>query len=184
MSANLSIILYWTQVLYPQRLGAEFLGPLVGLTGTFTDPRLADLVFVLNASALFLWELLARRKVSWMRGRTFPRVVSLIALIPVIFSSLFLIVGFDNTGRWSGVALVLFGTFAWISLHYFRFRVHDLFILTVCLLGVITIVTALVTRFVGGGFGTWFLLAALVVGQTAGAAPWLRQVARQWEEAA
>ena len=48
--ANLSVILYWTQVLYPQRLGADFLGPLVGLTGTFTDPRLADLVFAQRGS--------------------------------------------------------------------------------------------------------------------------------------
>jgi len=181
--ANLSVILYWTQVLYPQRLGADFLGPLVGLTGTFTDPRLADLVFVLNASALLLWEMLARRKVNWMQGRTLPRVVSLIALTPVLFSSLFLIVGFDRTGRWSGVALVLFGTFAWISLHYFRFRVRDLFILTVCLMGGITIVTTFVAQFSGAGVGIAFVLAALVVGQTAGAALWLRRVAQQWEEA-
>ena len=183
--ANLSVILYWTQVLYPQRVDilGTVLGPLVGLSETFTDARLADLVFVLNASALLLWEILVRRNVSWMRGRTFPRLVSLLALTPVIFSSLFLILSFDSTSRWSGLALVLFGTFASISLHYFRFRVHDLFILTVCLLGGITIVTTFVARFSPGGIGIAFVLAALVVGQTAGAAIWLRRVAQQWEEA-
>ena len=180
---NLSVILYWTQVLFPQRLSGNVLGPLVGLAGTFTDPRLADLVFVLNASALLLWEALARRNVSWMRGRTLPRVVSLFALAPVLFSGLVLIVGLESSSRWNGLALVLFGAFAWISLQYFRFRVHDLFILTVCVLGGITIVTTFVARFSGGGFGIAFVLAALVVGQTAGAAVWLRNVAQQWEEA-
>ena len=181
---NLSVIFYWTQVLYPQRLGTEVLGPLVGLTGTFTDARLADIVFVLNASALFLWEFLVRRGVSWMRGRIFRRVVSLLALAPVVFSSLLLVVDFSGTSRWGGVALVLFAGFAWISLSYFRFRVHDLFILTVCLLGGITIITTLVARFSGAGIEIFFVLAALVVGQTAGAAVWLRNVAQQWEEVA
>ncbi len=182
---NLSVILYWTQVLYPQRVDVlgTVLGPLVGLTETFIDARLADLVFVLNASALLLWEFLVRRNMSWMRGRTFPRVVSLIALTPVLFSSLFLILSFDSTSRWNGMALVLFGTFASISLYYFRFRVHDLFILTVCLLGGITIVTTFVGRLSGGGIEIAFVLAFLVVGQTAGAAIWLRHVAQQWEEA-
>ena len=182
---NLSVILYWTQVLYPVRLGAEFLGPLAGLSGTFVDARLADLVFVLNASALLLWEILARRNVSWMQGRTFPRIVSLIALTPVLFASLFLIVDllFEFEGTWSVLALLLFGSFASLSLFYYRSRVHDLFILTVCLVGGITIVTTFVGRFSGSGIEIWFLLATLVVGQTAGAAFWLRRVAQQWEEA-
>ena len=182
---NLSIIFYWTQVLYPQRPGVDVLGPLVGLTGAFTDARLADVVFALNASALLLWEILVRRNVSWMRGRTFRRVVSLLALTPVVFSSLFLILGslFGSEGRWSVLALLLFGGFTSISLFYFRFRVHDLFILTVCLLGGITIITTFIAQFSAGGFGIAFVLAFLVVGQTAGAALWLRHVAQQWEEA-
>ena len=70
-----------------------------------------------------------------------------------------------------------------ISLFYFRFRVHDLFILTVCVLGGISIVTTFVAQF-RGGFEIALLLAVLVVGQTAGAAVWLRHVSEQWEEAA
>ena len=175
---NLSIIFYWTQVLYPQCPGVDVFGPLVGLTGTFTDARLANLVFALNASALLLWEILVRRNVSWMRGRTFRRVVSLLALTPVVFSSLVV-----SEGRWSVLALLLFGGFTSISLFYFRFRVHDLFILTVCVLGGITIATTFIARISGGGFGIAFVLAFLVVGQTACAALWLRHVAQQWEEA-
>ena len=121
---------------------------------------------------------------SWPRGRTFPRIVSLIALAPVTFSSLFLIIEFPNTSRWSGLALVLFGVFAWIGLSYFRYRVHDLFILTACVLGGITIVTTVAARFSGGGIEFFFVLAALVVGLTAGAALWLKRVAQEWEEAA
>ena len=120
-----------------------------------------------------------------MRGRTFRRVVSLLALTPVVFSSLFLILGslFGSEARWSVLALLLFGGFTSISLFYFRFRVHDLFILTVCVLGAITIATTFIARISAGGFGIAFVLAFLVVGQTAGAALWLRHVAQQWEEA-
>ena len=80
------------------------------------------------------------------------------------------------------LALLLFGGFSALSLFYYRSRVHDLFILTVCLLGAITIVTTFVGRLSGNAIGIWFLLAALVVGQTAGAAVWLRHVAMRWEE--
>ena len=82
------------------------------------------------------------------------------------------------------LTVVLFGVFAWIGLSYFRYRVHDLFILTACVLGGITIVTTVAARFSGGGIEFFFVLAALVVGLTAGAALWLKRVAQEWEEAA
>jgi uncharacterized membrane protein len=181
---NLSVTLFWTQVLHPQPVDLGVLGPLVALSGTFTDARLADLVFALNASALVLWELLARRGVSWMQGRTFPRVVSLFALAPVVVSSLTLILVpvLDDGSGWHVLALLFFFGFASVSLSYFRFRAHDLFILTVCLLGGILMVTSLVARFDQGSFGMFLVLAALVVGQTTGAAIWLRRVSQEWEE--
>jgi len=182
---NLSVILYWTQVLHPQSVDPGFLGPLVAMTGTFTDPRLADLVFALNVSALVLWEVLAHRGLRWMGGRTFPRVVSLLALAPVVVSSLIMILGsmFEGGSGWHVLSFLLFVGFASLSLFYFRFRVQDLFILTVCLLGGIMMVTTLVGRFSGDSYGMSLAVAALVVGQTTGAALWLRRVAQEWEDA-
>ena len=158
---------------------------IVAMTGTFTDARLADLIFALNASALVLWELLTHRGVRWMGGRTFPRVVSLLALAPVLVSSLILILEPMLVGEsgWHVLSLLLFLGFASLSLFYFRFRVRDLFILTVCLLGGIMMVTSLVARLGGENYWMGLVIAALVVGQTTGAALWLRRVAQGWEDA-
>ena len=107
------------------------------------------------------------------------------ALAPILCSSLILILEFlfDSASGWNVLALVLFGGFASLCLYYYRYRVHDLFILTVCLLGAIMIVTALVGRFAGGSYELALVLAALLVVQTTGAALWLRHVAQDWEEA-
>ena len=183
---NLSLVLYWTQVLRPQGFNlVGILGPVAALSATFSDASLAALVFALNASALVLWEVVARRNVSWMHGRTFSRVVSLMALAPVVASSFILIFasGFERVDGWNVLALLLFVGFVSASLFFFRVKTHDLFILTVCLLGAILLVTSVVARIGGTDTELWFVLAALVVGQTAAAALWLRNVAQGWEEA-
>ena len=130
---NLTLILYWTQVVEPQGLNLlGIAGPLAGLSVTFVDATLVALVFTFNALALVLWEVLAGRGIVWMGGRTFPRVVSLLALAPVVSSGLILIVAssFGEVDGWNVLGLLLFVGFAAASLFYFRVRVHDLFILT------------------------------------------------------
>ena len=47
--------------------------------------------------------------------------------------------------------------------------------------GVIMVVTSLFVRYLPGGSGSLLVLAALVIAQVAGAAWWLREIARRWE---
>jgi hypothetical protein len=185
--ANLSLILFWTQVVRPDQIGtlAGILGPLAGLVGAVTDGALASLVFLLNAGALVLWECGAQRGVSWMHGRTFPRVVASGALIVVVMGTLFYIFDAHFGPRDAWIVLsgpIAYAAFAVMSLLYYQRRMPDLYILTVTLLGGIMVVTALFGRLIGGiGIGTALLLAVLVIALTAGAAYWLRRVAQQQE---
>jgi uncharacterized membrane protein len=183
--ANLSLILYWTQVLRPSGLSSlgGLFGPLASLVGAVTDGGLATLVFVLNALALVAWELRAQRSVAWMVGRWWPRIVALAALAVVVSGTLFYIFNVRFGARDDWLVLsgpVFFVGFAALSLWYYQRRVLDLFILAATLLGGIMIFTAWVGVTVGeGSLNIALLLAILVIGQTAGAAVWLRKVAER-----
>lgn len=183
---NLSLTLFWVQVLYPpsQMMGeiSQLLGPLVWLAHMMGDFRLAQLLFVFNASVLLLWEFFSARGVPWMQDRWFPRVVATGALAIIVSSTLILIFGslFELDARQPYASPVLFFVFTAACLWYYQKRCRDLFILTVCLLGLIVVLTSWVARASNGGFEIAFTLSLLVIGQTAGAAFWLRSVARQW----
>jgi uncharacterized membrane protein len=184
--SNLSLILYWTQVFSPRGLGVGLLGPLASLAGAFSDPILAEVTFLLNALALAAWEYLAYRGVPWVRGRTFPRVTALLALFPVLFASMLIALGimFQDYPRLGTVTLWSLAAFIGASLYYYRFRVHDLFILTASILSAIVWITTLVGRIAGGGVRMALVMAVLLVGLTTWAALRLRQVAEAWEEEA
>jgi uncharacterized membrane protein len=188
MLLNLSLILYWAQVLRPGGLGilSGLLGPLMGLLAAVTDSELAGLVFVLNAGSLLIWEWFAARGVGWMAGRWVPRVLSILALGVVVTGTLFYLfdIRFGSNEGWLLVSgPVCFAGFAAASFWYYRTKVLDLFILTATLLGTIVVITSLLGRTLGGGgFEVALILAVLLIGQTAGAAFWLRHVTRRWEE--
>ncbi|ESQ16029.1 MAG TPA: DUF2157 domain-containing protein [Chromatiaceae bacterium] len=187
--ANLSLILYWEQVLYPQENFAAglatVLGPLVRLTEAFSDFRLAQLVFVLNAAILILWEWFAG-SVIWMQGRWFPRLVAILALSAIVATTLILIFGgLVSLSRWlHSMAPVWFAVFVLGCLWYYRRRRYDLFMLSICLLAIVLVVTSAVARLLGDGFEVALILALLVIGQTAASAYWLRAVARSWRTTA
>jgi uncharacterized membrane protein len=184
--ANLSLILYWEQVLYPREgLGEELsriLGPGVWLVVMLADFRLAQLVFALNAASLVAWEVLSARGVTWARGRWLPRVLAAFALFTIVSTTLALIFAGTHGAahRLDFAAPVWFILFGVVSIWYYLMRCRDLFMLAMTLLAGIVLLTALVARASHGGAEIALLLALLVVGQTAGAAYWLRQVARSW----
>lgn len=183
---NLTVIMYYTQVLHPPdgwwQL-AQLLGPLVWLGTTVTDSTLAAYLFVLNAVSLAVWEFGARRGTAWMQGTLFPRLVALAALAIVLIPTVIIILaaGFDErTGL--GVispALLIFSVAA--ALYYYHVQRHDLFILTCCLFAAIMVITSLFINAMPGGGGSLLILAVLVIVQVAAAAWWLRQVAQGWE---
>jgi uncharacterized membrane protein len=182
--ANLSLILYWTQVLYPPPgfWGlTQILGPLVWLGTTVMDARLGSLVFLLNVAVLVAWEVIARRDAGRPPGLWFPRLVAVGALANVVIGTLMVILGPREAGTiWHLAAPVFFVIFTGVSFWYYRHQRRDLLMLTACLTGAIVIVTTLVGRMVDFDTDTALLLAFLVIAQTAGAAFWLRGVSRNW----
>lgn len=185
---NLTVILYYTQVISPPggwwSVGQLF-GPLVWLTTTVTDSTLASSLFGLDAIALACWEVGARTRGGWMRGRVFPRLVALLAFGSLLPSSLLIIAGGaagaePNLHLLSPALLAIaIGAAYW----YYQHVERDLFILTLCALAVILAVTSLATRYLEPTPVVLLALALLVIAQVGGAAAWLRSVASRWEEA-
>lgn len=183
---NLTVIMYYTQVLNPPdgwwQL-AQLLGPLVWLGTTVTDSTLASYLFALNAVAVVAWEFGARLGVGWMQGTLFPRLTSIAALSTVLIPTLIIVVvaGFDGAAGLSAISPILLLAATSACLYYYQFERRDLFILTCCVLAVILVITSFAIRYSFEGSASLLGLAVLIIAQVAGAAWWLRDVARRWE---
>ncbi len=183
---NLTVIMYYTQVLHPPEGWwqlSQLLGPLVWLGTTVTDSTLASYLFLLNAAALIGWETGMRRGISWMQGPTFPRLVALAALGTVLMPTMIIVfaAGLGEQTRLSTLSPLLLAGAVAAALLYYRTQRHDLFILTCSLFAVIMALSSLFIRYMTDGGGSLLLLAVLVIAQIAAAAWWLRRVAQGWE---
>jgi uncharacterized membrane protein len=182
---NLSLTLFWTQVLYPPpgwwQL-TQLFGPVFMLGATMMDWRLASCLFALNGSALILWELAARGGAPWLRSRLMPRATAVLALSTVVGPTLALIFSTALGGRSTHtvVSPVLLALAVTATLTWYRYRKPDLFMLTTALFAVILVVTAFGARLVDD-IEALLPLALLLIAQVAGAAYWLRHVAMRWE---
>ena len=183
---NLAFIMYWTQVLHPPgglwQL-TQLLGPLVWLSSLMVDSTLASCVFTLNVAALLIWEYATLRRVTWMQGRWFPRIIAFGALGTVLIPTVIIIfaASFGERAGLSFISPIIYIAATALCLFYYQYRKLDLFILTICLFGAIMVITSLAIRFMFIGMGSALLLAILLIAQTAGAAYWLREVSRRWE---
>ncbi|PON14851.1 hypothetical protein C2W62_26885 [Candidatus Entotheonella serta] len=185
--ANLTLVLYWIQVLHPperwtQDLSRTF-GPGAWLLYALSDFLLAQLVFGLNAVFLIVWEGLARRPVRWLTGRGAPRLLGLFAQMAIGTATLRVIFfGIHDVGTPLVYASpVLFVAFTLLALWYYQRRYRDLLILAMCASGIIVMTTSLLAR--GLHFSTagkLFLLGLFVVAQTGAAAMWLHKVFNSW----
>jgi uncharacterized membrane protein len=181
MLLNLSIIMYYTQVLHPPQGWwqlSQLLGPLVWLGTSVTDSVLASYLFAVNAAALVLWEFGMRRGMDWMQVTWFPRVIAALALCTVVIPTIVIIVatGFAEQAGLTVLSPILMLGGTGLCLYYFRNRRHDLFILTCSLLSAILVVTSVAARLLLEGPGSLLVLALLLIAQVAGAAWWLRRV--------
>ncbi|MDH3588693.1 MAG: hypothetical protein OEQ74_04750, partial [Gammaproteobacteria bacterium] len=179
---NLSLMLYWSQVLEGVGMIGAVLGPLAGLGMTLADARLGAWVFLLNTTALVIWEVCAARGIAGTEGRWFPRVAAIGALVPVVAGSWVFIMGVSLDVGWAPFAdmLLLLG-FIGGCFWYYRSHVRDLLILTLCVASVIVLVTSYFGRVMEFDDDTAILLAILLVAQTAGAAILLRNIHRSWQ---
>lgn len=188
--ANLTLILYWTQVLDPPSGWWELtslLGPLVWLGLTVMNSELSSWLFAINALALVSWEYVAStRSPRWMNGRLFPRAIAAAALATVVAPTLAIIfvASFGEKLHLSLLSPALFVAASAGCLFYYRRRHLDLFILTCCLSGGILVITSLAIRYMLQGAGSMLFLALLLIAQVAAASWWLRDVARGAGESA
>ena len=183
---NLTVIMYYTQVLHPPdgwwQL-SQLLGPVAWLGTTVLDSVLASYLFALNAAALVAWEWGARHGIAWMQGTVFPRLVALLALSTVVIPTVIIIVaaGFEERAEIRAISPILMLAATGACLYYYRYRRHDLFILTCSVLGTVMVITSFAIQFSLRSPGSLLFLAVLVIAQVAGAAWWLRRVAAGWE---
>lgn len=183
---NLTLILYYTQVLNPPTGWWELtqlLGPLVWLATTTLDSSLASALFVLNLLALLAWEFGAARGVASMQGTLFSRLFAFLAFCTTVSPTLVMIVlaGFDDQHKLNVASPLLWMVATAAALYYYRWRRQDLFILTCALFGLVLIVSTFLIRQMPLDPGSLLLIAMLIIAQVAGAAWWLRGVARSWE---
>jgi uncharacterized membrane protein len=187
---NLTVALYWAQVLHPpeemfSEIGQVF-GPLAWLGFLLSDFRLAQIIFALDGAFLVAWEIGARRGVAWMGGRWLPRLLAFFAVAAIADASLLVI--FDGPRYVSSPgALATPGgllVFCALALWYYRTVQHDLFMLAVSLLALIVVFSAFCARYLVTGFDGSLLLSLLLLAQMAGTTAWLRHVSRSWRKAA
>lgn len=181
---DLTLVLYWTQVLHPPGGWwhlTQLLGPLVWLGSAVMDWRLASLLFGLNAGAVVAWEAASARGAPWLQGRSFPRLSAAIALYTVIGPTLVMIfaASLEESVRIAVVSPLLFAVALGLSLWYYQHRKLDLMMLTMAIFGGILVIIALAIRALGIEFGSLLVLALLLIGMVGGAAVWLRGVARR-----
>lgn len=183
---NLTVIMYYTQVLHPPEGWwqlSQLLGPLVWLGSTMLDSTLGSYLYALNAIGLVAWELGTSRRVIWMQGRTYPRLITFAAFTTVLPSTLIMVfaASLDDIASLNFISPVLLAITTAAGLWYYQYRRQDLLILTLCLLAVICVVTSFAIQHLVEDTGSLLFLAILIVAQVASAAWWLKEVAQRWE---
>jgi uncharacterized membrane protein len=162
---NLSLILYWAQV--------------INLPGFYQNIDLFLLLFVLNGLALALWEEFHRRQVAWLQGNWLGRILFVTALILVIIPTLYAIT--EGNFRWQTYPLlvlmvVLYLITTGLALWYYQAIRQDLLLLAVDLLGIIIVLTTFVGKILPlDETISWLIVALIVIGQATLASKWLLQ---------
>ena len=162
--ANTAIILFWAQVLKDaDRFSLQ-------LT-----------LAALNAVAWITTEILAHRQVPWLTGRWLPRLLAVMALVPLMFSTGELAIDLKVTdGLQLLCALLLAG--ALVGMYAFHRQLHsELFFLTLGAACALIIVTTVMGHIVFEGLDTglaFLVMPLMLIGEIAVIVWWLRHEAR------
>lgn len=170
---NLSLVLYWGQVIEVQHYQPY--------TALFL------LVFLLNAAAMFAWESTYKQGLSWLKGYWLGVIIFGTALTFLMIPTLQAIIEFGH--KWQSnpllpVAAVLYTGLTSFILWYYRYQRHDLLLLAISLLSIIIVLTTLISKILPINALVLLILALLVIGQASLATKWLQQTAKTWEEEA
>jgi uncharacterized membrane protein len=145
------------------------------------NPLPYEIIFGLNVVGLALWEFFSARGVSWLTGRWIPRLCASIGLSVLMIPLTISIVSRRPFEYHADLVVLLWllylsgGAFvAW----FYRVRIFDLYMIAIVLLSLIVLVTIFLADKMGSNYGGFLLLSLLIVGMSAGAATWLRSIAK------
>jgi hypothetical protein len=159
--------------------------------GLRSNVELETALFVLNATALFVWEIARWRGIVWLSARWPTRLIACATFLAVAILMFEFLSGYPFTDTalpalLPFAPLVYFG-FAGIVLFLYSRAISDLFILTIAAFSLVVVITAGLLRFtfnssseLGGAFSALYIGGAIVV-QMAVAFYWLQKVARSKE---
>jgi len=143
----------------------------------FAPEKLLWLLFGVNTAALAAWEFLAARGVDWLRERWAIRILATASGGVITALALADVVDWRSSSHW-GLPLWL----AWIAAAYavYRHRIKDVFVLAGGALSVIVVAATFVGKhMLMREAGTFLFLGVLVIGMSAAAGFWLKQVAAE-----
>lgn len=164
---NTGVVLFWGQVLDGDEDTAAWLAVALGL---------------INGFAWATYEHFANLAVSWLQGRWVARAMAVMTVAPLLVAAVAFIVAPSEVGGGAAVALLLvLGSLAAdYALH--RHLHGELFLLTLGVLCVMTLVTTGVGRFLIVDIDldefSLFVLPFVIIGELALAVKWLRSEAR------
>jgi uncharacterized membrane protein len=192
---NLTLILYWAQVLHPPRWeGLREAGPLGWILERLFDFGLAQWLFMLNAAVVLLWEGVARRRSEWLQSRYLPRLLGFVALVLILVNVLSLVFesSHDIQTRFTWLSPLLYVTITVVGLWFYQFKCRDLLMLTLLGLGAVIILSSLFIHMIftqdhnfleHNWIGTVLLIAVVIIGEVGAVVYWLRKVRLQWRVA-
>jgi uncharacterized membrane protein len=157
-----------------------YLNTFHGLLGIAFGPRQLWLLFALNTGALALWEL-AALGLEWLRERWAVRIIGTASGSIATVLALMAVLGWSESSGTNAIAW-----FAWLGATYVVYRhvVKDVYMLAGGALSVIVVVTAFLGKQMRMQDAPALLfMGLLVIGMSAAAGFWLRQVAAEVEEA-
>ncbi len=163
---NLSLILYWEQVINPPSFAPR--------------TELFLLLFLLNGIAMVAWEYAHKQGVAWLQGQWFGILIFGAVLTALIIPTLFAIADLEDwqANRLFAVSVLLYVVTTLLALWYYRYQRRDLLRLAMSLLGVIIVFTTFMGKILPLDTITWLILALVIIGQAALATKWLQQVAK------
>ncbi len=165
---NLTLYLYWNQVLP----GDQYLQP--------------ESLFLLNAVALLVWEIIDRRS-SWWQHRWLNRLTLLVALTWILWPTLWTIIElfetYNDVPYVHRFAPLIYGIFALVAFYVYSRWQRDLFMLTIILFSLITVLTTLIARFLMtlDDVIFFFGIGLAIIFQAWVAVSLLRRISQQWE---
>ncbi|MBM7114233.1 DUF2157 domain-containing protein [Archangium primigenium] len=150
------------------------------------DALLVLMIGLLNGAAWAVHEVLALRGVESAQGRWLPRVLAAMTILPLLGLAAHVVFEPQRADASEYVALVLVCALV-AATYFFHRRVRpELFLLTLGVLSVMTLVTTFAGRIIfevldAELFGI-FLMAAVLIGELSAAAWWLRTEAQGAED--